>query len=318
MPRATQRGSGLAIPDTATTHDINHPQYRAAAVARITRFGLEGSPQQRTVGKGWYGLGHEAVRANQGDLGFRTAAGVASALSPGSDWEKANIPSIAQSQALTHEDWSLIHDTYHGGWADIRGRKARGENVKPGASPRRHAEVSAMLAERAPTLASSSDSQLLKVHSMLHQGVDPEDAMPRYGNPKTHAFFHGLLNPNHTQSHLAIDYKMADMVSNEMRPTQAYRGLGKGYSKRGDRKTSYQHHEDIIRMAGQAMHLQGGRSFAAFAQSPLKAQAYVWSIGKDIEQSHPERKMSQQRPGETFTGPARRGQPYMSPSGSHL
>ena len=317
MPSHTMRDSGIVIPDTVTTHDINHPQYRDAAVARLTRFGLEGSPQQRTVGKGWYGLGHEAVRANQGDLSFRTAAGVASALSPGSDWEKANIPSIAQSQALTTEDWDLVHDTYHGGWEDIRSKKAAG--IDPGRKmPKRHAEVSAMLRERAPTLSSSSDSQLLKVRSMLHGGVDPEDAMPRYDNPKTHAFFHGLLNPEHTQSHLAIDYKMADMVSNTMRPTQAYRGLGKGYAKRGDKKTSYQHHEDIIAMSGQAMHLQGGRSFAAFAQSPLKAQAYLWSIGKDIEQTHPDRKMSQQRPGETFTGPQRSGQPYMQQSGSHL
>lgn len=317
MPRATKRGSGLEIPDTATVHDINNPQYRDAAVARMTRFGLEGTPAQRKTGKEWYGLGHEAVHSEKGDLPFRVAAGVASALSPGSDWSKRNIPSIGQSQALTTEDWGLIHDTYHGAWAGIREKKAQG--LDPGMTkPKRHAEVSAMLAERAPILSSSSDSQLLKVHSMLHGGVDPEAAMSRYDNPKTHAFFHGLLNPEHTETHLAIDYKMADMVSNRMQPTQAYRGLGKGYAKRGDKKTSYQHHEDIIRMAGQAMHAAGGRSFAAFSQSPLKAQAYVWSIGKDIELSHPERKMSLKNPGETFTGPTRRGQPYMAPSGSHL
>ena len=317
MPRHTFRDSGLVIPDTVTVHDINHPQYREAAVARITRFGLEGTPAQRTAGKEWYGLGHDSVRANQGDLPFHVATGVAAALSPGSDWSKRNIPSIGESQALNDKDWQLINDTYHGGWADIRERKARGEYVKKGTMPQRHAETTAMLREKAPHLSGSSDSQLLKVHSMLRGGVHPEEAMSRYSNPKTHEFYHALLDPTHTRRGMAIDYKMADMVANEMRGAQSYRGLGAGYAKRGDKKTSYQHHEDIIAMAGQAMHLRGGRSFAAFAQSPMKAQAYVWSIGKDIEQTHPERKLKAGSD-ETHTGPTRKGQPYMQPSGSHL
>ena len=103
--RTSQRtSSGIVVPSTEDVHDINHPQYRAAAVARLTRFGLGGTSQQRTAGKEWYDLGHQAVVASKGDVPLRTAAGIASALSPGSDWSKKNVPSIGETQLLHPED----------------------------------------------------------------------------------------------------------------------------------------------------------------------------------------------------------------------
>jgi hypothetical protein len=319
MPTRTVRDSGLVIPSVAETFDITNPSHQAAAVARVTRWGLEGTAQERTAGKQWYGMGHESVKANQGDLSFRTAAGIASALSPGSDWEKRNIPSIGESQMLNTKDYEMISRTRKEGLANLRVERAAGRTNAT--VPKRHADVDAMLKAKTPNLVGASDSQLLNVHAML-QGADPEDVMTRLRQPKTHAFFHGLLNPEHTQTHLAIDYKMADINANKMIGSQSYRGIGQGYYQktpyRGRDKTNYQHHEDIIRMAGQAMHLEGGRSYAAFAHSPLKAQAYIWTLGKNYEQRHPERKMSQQNPGETHSGPVREGQPYMGPGGERL
>ena len=122
----------------------------------------------------------------------------------------------------------------------------------------------------------------------------------------------GCSTPNHTQTHLPVDYRMADLVANEMRSTKANRKLGGGYYKQASRgKTSFEHHEDVIRQAGQAMHLEGGRSFAAFGGSPLKTQADLGGLGKDVEQAHHERKLIRPNPGEVHTGPVRRGQPYM-------
>jgi hypothetical protein len=304
------------MPTMRETFQINDPRHQARAVARLTKWGLEGTPQERRQGKEWYGMGHEAVRANQGDLSLRTATGIAAALSPGQDWSKRNIPSIGESQVLDTNDWEMIQRTYAGGIDALRGRRARGEKGVP-SLPNRHPEVAAMLAEKAPHLSGNSDPMLLKAHSML-RGADPEEVMTRYDNPKTNAFFHGLLDPTHQESHLAVDYKMADLTNNSMQAPAAYRALGKGYYKQASRgKTNYQHYEDTIAMAGQAMAQKGGRSFAAFRQ-PLGAQSYLWNIAKNYELGHPERKMSQQNPGEAFSGPVRKGQRYMSPTGGRL
>lgn len=319
MPNTTSRDNGLVMPTLDETFMVNNPQHKAAAVSRLARYGLEGSPQERTTGKAWYGLGHDVVESQRGDLSFRTAAGIAAALSPGQDWEKQNIPAIGESQALDEGDWEMVRKGYEGGLDEHRARRARGEQGVP-SLPSRQPEIAAMLREKAPHLAGASDPMLLKTHAML-QGQDPEEAMTRHANPKTHAFFHGLMDPRHQGGDLAIDYRMSDMVANQMRSTTAYRALGKGYYKnppfRGEMQTNYQHHEDIVGQAGQVMAAKGGRSFAAFRQ-PLAAQAYLWVAGKNYEQRHPDRQMSVQNPGEVFTGPTRTGQPYMSRSGGRL
>ena len=277
------------MPTLDETFDVNNPQHQEQAVARLTKFGLSGSASDCRAGSRWYQQAHEDVNAGRGEVPMRTAAGLASALSGGSDWTGRNVDSVSAIQKLTPEDWSLVRSTH------VPGGK-------------RHAEVDAMLRERAPILRASSNVQLLKGHSLL-TGTDPEDAFSRTTSPKTHAFFHGVNNPRNELGILPMDYRAADVAANQMRPSQSYRGIGRGSYKQQPGLTPYEHYENIHIAAGQAMADIGGRAFAPM-RHPLAAQGYIWHLGKQFELSHPEAPKGR--------GPNRMGQPYTSFSGSPL
>lgn len=127
------------------------------------------------------------------------------------------------------------------------------------------------------------------------------------------------MHPGHQSSELPIDYRMADIARNEMRPYPTERNIGKDTITReqraaGHTESTYAAHERLITEAGQSMALRGGRQFASMKQ-PLAAQAYLWGLGKDVELRHPNAKKSSKRPGEMHSGPTRKGYSYTDASG---
>ena len=294
--------SGLHIPSTEETFNINDPQHRAMASARIARFGMEygkSHPDVLARGKQWYDVAHQDIQSLRGDIPMRTAAGLVSVVSGGSDWEKANKRVLEGVGSLEESDWQDIRSSTASQYKQLATERAAGKTTSKKAA--RHADISSMLAEKAPILSLSSNEQLIKAHSIL-RGADPESVLDPYSSPKTARFYHGLLQPRHRDPGIAVDYRMADVVANQMRGTGTERGLGTGHYKRPGRGlTSYQHHEQLINEAGAQMQALGGRQFQGMG-TPLRRQAAIWSMAKDYEMTHPEAKAGM--------GPVRRGQKY--------
>ena len=171
-----------------------------------------------------------------------------------------------------------------------------------------------MLRERAPALAGTTDSNLLRAHRMI-QGEHPLDVLTRAGSPKTRAFYGGIAEPGHRRGDVPIDYRMYDLIRNEMHPQDAKRPIERGsYARPQMGTTGYEHAEQIIGAVGAGLRERGGRRFSG-ATSPLRTQAVLWMQAKGYELNMPGSKASRQRPGERFSGPARTGQEYTGPSG---
>ena len=209
-------------------------------------------------------------------------------------------------QGLRSKDWSLIERTHGEAVSNLQARRERGE-ADQYERPKRHEDVTAMLSARAPTLSAVSNPALLKANRLL-KGADPEAVMPRATSPKTNAFFRGLLNPQHADPHLAIDYRMADLAANSMRSyskPSSPRGIDS--AKPGSvGEARYAAHENVVATAGRMLAKRGGSQFAAYSQ-PLASQAGYWSMAKTYEMEHPEAKKGK--------GPTRQDQPYMRETG---
>ena len=327
MARVTQRGSGLVTatsdlqaPSTAETFSINNPRHRAAAAVRLANWGLSGSKQDVTAGREWYHQAHSVVgeSARTHGISMTKAAAVTSILSPGSDWSQRNIAALDQSMSLKTHEWKDIKDSNVAQTAARDARKAAG-TAEPGERVKRHSDIQAMLQVRAPSLAGSTDNQLLKVHGVLQGRLTPEQVFPRATSPKTKAFYHGIMHPGHMSGQVPIDYRMGDIAANKMRPYPTERYIGKDQMTRADvaaghTQSTYAAHEQLVGEAGRTMAMRGGRGFASMKQ-PLAAQAYLWHLGKQMELGHPQAKQSRQRPGEAHSGPVRKGYSYTDPSG---
>src|SRR5215467_1380755 len=321
MPSYTKRGGDLVQPTTSETFSINNPQHRAAAAVRLANWGLQGSKSDLATGKQWYHTAHEIVGENARTHGIsmEKAAAVTSILSPGSDWSSRNIGALSQAIGIRPHEWADIKASRFSQQADLERRRAAGTAEK-GERVKRHGDIQAMLTERAPLLGGSTDVQLLKSHDVLTGAKTPADVFPRETSPKTKAFYHGLLKPGHMGGQVPIDFRMADIAHNTMRAYKVERDIGYDRTTRAQRaagqtESTYAAHERLIGEAGRAMAMRGGRQFAGMNQ-PLKAQAYLWHLGKEQELRHPEAKQSRLNPGQAFTGPKRTGQRYTSESGA--
>lgn len=310
MSNITQRGSGLHT----VSFDIRNPQHAAAAVVRLANFGLSGSPSDRRAGRNWYPEAHDIVQESRGGLSMRAASGITSALSPGSDWSARNVPALSEAVGLRPREWSDIQQSHASAVSELQQRRAAGVAGRWD-KPSRHPDIDAMLRERAPHLVGSSNPQLLKAHRMI-QGEDPDVVLPRMTSPKTNAFYHGILNPQHGGSQVPIDYRMADIAANSMRSYSTPRYIDKDRPPGGSRgsggPSNYALHENLVGAVGTVLTQRGGRAFA-FGRHPLHTQAYLWHMSKQMELSHPQAKRTST--GAPFTGPHRTGQAYTAASG---
>lgn len=303
--------------------DVHNPRHRARAADRLAVFGLQGGREERATGIAWYPTANRIVRAEalMDRITAEQAAAIASVLSPGSDWSARNIPAVTEAVQLSEREWDLIADAQMRAVRALSERRARGEAGR-WERPQRSLHIADLLAWRAPSLGMQTDRQLLKARSIL-RGHHPDVVIPRATSPKTNAFYRAIFQPYHAQPVLPIDYRMADLIANEMRIRETERRIdydrplrydSNGQFLRRAAPSAYRRHEQIIARAGQIMAERGGRGFQAFRR-PITAQAYLWVLAKSYEQSLPGAKQSRQRPGEMFSGPPRRGQPYTTSTG---
>lgn len=298
--------------------DITNPQHRIAAINRLTTMGLSLPSHLVREGGSWYPEAHEnvAATARESGLSLHTAAGVTAALSPASDWGSHNIPAVSQAAGLRKKDWSTIMRLHGESVADLHRRRAAGTATST-ERPVKHPGISDLLSERGATsLSQATVPNLIRAHRMVVGGEHPLDVLTRQTSPKTRAFYTGIAEPRHRGREIPIDYRMYDLIANEMRPQNTERKIDVGsYARASMGKTRYEHAEDIVGEVGRTMRLLGGRRFGG-ASSPLGAQATLWMGGKHHELHMPGSKASRQRPGERFSGPARRGQAYTDEHGN--
>lgn len=301
----------MAVLELPETFQIFDPQHRERAVARLAQFGLEGSREDRAAGIAWYPIANRVVRAEaiMDRISAQQAAAVAAVLSPGSDWSARNIPAVAEAVDLHENEWDQIAESNWRSNAELQRRRRNGEASRYERTFRTEL-VKATLQKRAPNLRMQTDRQLLKARDIL-RGYTPDSVIPRQTSPKTNAFYQAIAQPYHNRICVPIDYRMADLVANCMRPRETNRGIDADRPPRHDylERSAYKHHEHIIAAAGQRMADLGGRGFQAMRR-PITAQAYLWVLAKSHEQSLPGAKQSRLRPGEMFCGPHRTGQTY--------
>ena len=319
MATVTQRGSGLSV----VNFDIMVPQHRASAARRLTNMALSGSAEDISAGKYWYPEAHEAMHemSRTYEHPVEAAAGATAVLSGGAEWSQKNKAMTAQALELHPSHWNELAASHASEITRVAGLKASGA-LPSTAGVGRTEEMKAMLREHAPALGQTTNSQLLKARRMIHGGgagsgpEHPLSVMDPDTSPKYRAFYGGLIDPRHRRVDVPVDYRAADINRNEMQPRDwKGRGIDYFYPKRGQDKSPYMHHEQLIADVASATRQQGGRKFAGVS-SPLSMQAYLWGMGKNYELHMPGSKESRQRPGERFSGPTRTGQRYTTQRGS--
>ena len=197
---------------------LNQREFRNA-VRNHVNMAVSASDSVVEEGINWYPRVHDVARnaSRQAGIPERAGYGMVAAVSPSMDFENQNIHAIQDLVGLTTSEWDMVS------------RSASQPSVlSPSGRPvkaKRIPEVSAMLSERAPNVASATDANLLKAHAIA-QGQDYDEVLPRRTNPKVNAFAHTMEDPDlRTHNYVTIDGRQHDILANEMQKWKADRGL---------------------------------------------------------------------------------------------
>lgn len=274
-----------------TFPDSPSPQRSAATARRLVNMGLNLPDHIVEEGKEWYPAVHEATGKFVGQetaeghkiTNIHQAAGVVAAVSPSMNFEDRNIHALTELQGMGREHWDVVRGS-------AQGRK-------------RSPEASAMLKEVAPSMATQTDSQLLKAHRIL-KGEQWHEVIPLQGSPKTHHFTSNIAEPGRDTG-VTVDGRHHDIVANNMQGWEQNRGISSAGLKSGKR-SRYEAIEGITRAATTRASAEDKR-FAGI--QPHDMQAVLWVGGKWIERGGDATRKQ---------GPTRVGQPYTSGSGHPL
>lgn len=265
-------------PEMRTTYAypaLGRAATRLHAVGNVIHAISTASPEHIAEGKMWYPRVHEEVSSSLSRRGFLSsqpdralaASGLVAAVSPNADWEKVNTHALRELAGLKSRQ---VHTLVHGQDDEIKGM------------------VSSMAIGRAPI------ANLRKTGRIL-QGEDPEAVLPRESSPKVNSFMHNIYDPS-SRSHVTIDGRMFDVLTNRGRQWESKRGISKGAGVRGT-PSRYEHAEGIVTEAADAVGLD-----------PSAAQSVAWLHGQSAE------RMGQTRRGtDRIKGVNRVGQPYFHP-----
>jgi hypothetical protein len=236
----------------AITAKVNRDPSTRSQTLRLRNIYDATPAQVKEAGKQWYPTVHDAAQKAAREYGrpVRAAAGLVAAVSPSMDWEKHNISAFDEIGNLDHSDWDAIAHSSQG--------------------HTRHPDVTAMLAEKAPSLSHAPDLGLMKAHKIWHEGVDPDEVMPVQSAPKTNHFFHNILEP-HKDTGATIDGRQADIAVDAMRPWTMGRGISSAATKRGT-PTRYENYQNAVQRTAKHLGIM-----------PHDLQATTWTHAKDVE-----------------------------------
>lgn len=281
---------------------IHNPDQFNNSVSRMTAHLRNANDDEVAEGLNWYKGVNSAVKAAVPDLGTLSqpmtesrAAGIVGAVSPNMDFAKNNINALDEIRNLTPDHWEMIRRSSEGTAINAKGQSTKAKRIP---------EVGDMLKEVAPSLATSTDSGLIKAHRLL-LGDELENVLPRRTAPKTNSFARNiLLDP----SVVTIDGRSADMISNKRIKWQAPRGINSAGLARG-KSSRYEDHEEVIRQATSRATRLDPRLREAGVKHAYEAQAITWVRGKNEELRRPDgtsRKVGTPRVGQPYeTGPLR-------------
>jgi hypothetical protein len=267
--------------------DIFNQRQMAAIVRRMSNFAETIPEHHIEAGKNWYPQAHDITRQAGREFGTstRSAAGVISALSAGTEWEQ-NKSAFHDLLRLTPEHEQMIQRS------SLRNSRS--------------SEVKNLLKEHYPGLSVSTDRNIGRALQM-HRGADPEEVLNRRTNPKTNSFFRNILDPEGPE--VTVDFRAYDMIANEMRPSRSYpRGITSADLVKGSSHPYKQGSSRFERMADVYSTLAGRGVRGLHVGN--QAQAALWLAGKDIEMSRPTAKGGQRK-----VGIPRKGEPYMTSTG---
>jgi hypothetical protein len=268
--------------------DIRSPQQMGAVVRRMANFAEHIPERHIEAGKIWYPQAHDVAREAGREFGTstRSAAGMMSALSAGTEWE---------------QNKSAFHDL-------LRMTPAHEQMIRSSSvEPRRTKEVEGLLETHYPGLTVSTDRNIGKALD-IYRGKDPEEVLDRRSGPKTNSFFRNIENPEGPE--VTVDFRAYDLVSNVMRPSRDYdRGISSAELARPSRGPYRPHLSRFERISDVYTDL-GKRGVRGLTRGN-EVQAALWVAGKDIEVSRPTARGEQRK-----TGIPRRGEPYMDRSGT--
>lgn len=261
---------------------INHQQFSAVA-RRLTNMGLRLPDHIVNEGKEWYPTVHETVARQSRGIGLTTSqgAGVVAAVSPNMDFGARNIKALDEIHGLEESDWKMIY------------RSAR-------SGKERNSDVAAMLREKAPSLNSSYDANLVKAHRIM-RGEDFRTVLDRRTAPKTHSFAHNILEPE-TEGYITVDGRHADIIANARRDWKQSRGISSANLQRGTSR--YENYEDVTRLAHSRL-LKEDPRFAGTRGHDV--QAILWLAGRAIERRGDPARINN----PNSRGDKRVGQPYV-------
>jgi hypothetical protein len=269
-----------------------NPQHFAATARRLANFGMAMPSHIVDEGMNWYPAVHEATVKGSRDIGVSThaGAGIVAAVSPNMDFDSRNINALSDITKLDRSDWGMIE-------------RSANQVAPKGTKAKRIGEVSAMLVEKAPSIAAATDQSLLKAGRIL-SGTNFEEVLNPRTAPKTNRFARNIHDPESYD--VTVDGRHHDLIANRRIPwNDSSRGISSADTVSGTR-TRYEEMEDVTRMATSRIVANDERFRVA---TPKDVQAVMWLGGKQVERNwDPTRKM----------GASRKGQPYMSGMGSPL
>jgi hypothetical protein len=275
-----------------------NPENFAETRGRLKHMMLGATDHQVERGRAWYDLAEGAAREGAKDIGVPhlAGAGMMSAVSPALDFSEHNVHVLHEMGAMRPEHHEMVvRSLAHQRRASEVNRLLRGEG-QPTIRQGRLAEVESMLTELYPHLSRATDSNIVDAMK-IRQGTNPYDVLTLKTRPKTHNF---MLNLAGDRDAVTVDYRAADIISNQMRPVrgpQSNRGISSAQSMRGP--TRYEDYAHVIAASSRLPSVQKRMP----GLRPAEAQALQWVIAKDMELTNPDGT-------PRGKGPARKGQPY--------